>query len=554
MRKLLRTLEEHDLGHLQAMAELWGFDPPSGSARDTAAAIANMILESEWISDLYESLPPDVREAFHHLIKNDGRDTIANLTKRFGILRKIGPGKRDREKTWRSPQSALEALWYRGLVGRAFGESSTGSQEYLYIPSDLLEMLPPPADLDTIYWGQPAEKPNYIRKPDRSLIDDATTLLAALRQTPMRKSELRLKSFDPLRSFFFNAQSIPFLLKLLFDESVLGGDPVEPIPTAARSFLERSRSACEEQLLLAWKKSKTWNDLRAAPGLAASGNPWPNDPLTTRLGFIKLLKYIPLNTWWDLDSFIAAVQEHDPGFQRPAGDFSSWYLHDPDTGEYLRGYRFWDRVEGALLRDLLTRQLQWLGSVQVGKQGPQDPISVIKVLPQAEQLFDTPTRVNPPDQEPDFEVRPDGNIIAPRGASRVLRYQIGRFCQWVERDKDTFHYRLTPTSLENAARQGLNLSHIRATLKSASRDELHPSLEKSLSRWEEKGREGAIEARTLLRVKDPGILAMLSSNKKTRRYLDEVISPQVALVHPRNMEALRAAAARAGILIDPPLE
>ena len=68
----------------------------------------------------------------------------ATFVRTFGELRRMGMAKRDRERPDLKPASAVEVLWYRGLVGRAFLSVPPANepQEYAYIPEDLLPLLP----------------------------------------------------------------------------------------------------------------------------------------------------------------------------------------------------------------------------------------------------------------------------------------------------------------------------------------------------------------------------------------------------------------------------
>ena len=66
-----------------------------------------------------------------------------------GEIRPIGPGRLERELTWRQPESPAEELWYRGLIFRAFADFGDGPLEYIYIPEDLhvpADLRQPPAD------------------------------------------------------------------------------------------------------------------------------------------------------------------------------------------------------------------------------------------------------------------------------------------------------------------------------------------------------------------------------------------------------------------------
>jgi len=47
-----------------------------------------------------------------------------------------------------------------------------------------------------------------------------------------------------------------------------------------------------------------------------------------------------------LNAFIQAIKQTQPDFQRPAGDYDSWYLYDINAQTYLRGFEYWDQVDG----------------------------------------------------------------------------------------------------------------------------------------------------------------------------------------------------------------
>ena len=49
---------------------------------------------------------------------------------------------------------------------------------------------------------------------------------------------------------------------------------------------------------------------------------------------------------------IDAFKEAEPDFQRPTGDYDTWYIRRTDTQEFLKGFDQWDAVEGELLRFL----------------------------------------------------------------------------------------------------------------------------------------------------------------------------------------------------------
>ncbi len=114
-----------------------------------------------------------------------GRLPWAEFARRFGEIREMGAGKRDREHPHRKPVSAAEMLFYRGFLAKAFFDTDKGAQEFAYVPDDLLEIFKvhegTGKHLEPL--GRPAtpvEKAFEIPATDH-ILDDATTLLAALR-------------------------------------------------------------------------------------------------------------------------------------------------------------------------------------------------------------------------------------------------------------------------------------------------------------------------------------------------------------------------------------
>src|SRR5512139_3314127 len=141
MPDLLASLEKYDLGHLHIVAGLWGIELASNEAATAAEELAACLLDADLIGELTETLPAEARAALDALIGGQGRIPWAEFTRRFGQIREMGAGKRDREKPQLKPVSAAETLFYRGLLARAFFDAGKGPQEYAYIPDDLFFLM-----------------------------------------------------------------------------------------------------------------------------------------------------------------------------------------------------------------------------------------------------------------------------------------------------------------------------------------------------------------------------------------------------------------------------
>lgn len=551
MQALLQTLQDHDLGHLRIVAELWGFDPPTGNALQAAEILAHLMLNPQAVTEIRAGLPPDAAQVLDRLLIRGGRLPFPDLARRSGLLRRMGPGKRDREKPWRSPASPLEVLWYRGLLATAFADTPTGPKEFAFVPSDLMVLLPQPSRQQAAAFIPSAEPPAVQCQSGTEAVDDAVTLLAELRRRPCDGHQLTPERREGLTPFLHKPDGLQLLLALLIDLGIVVSDPLQPDPSTVRDFLALSRSEAHTRLLRAWVGSISWNDLAHVPSLSTTGKAWPNDPLATRKAVVEFLQDVPISVWHEIDPFTLAIRDRQPDFQRPGGDFDSWYLQHSDSGAFLQGFENWDQVEGALLRFMIKGPLHWLGAADLGSPAEQRDASAFRLAPLAATLSDPKFLPDIEEEVPPVEVRPDGRITVPHQTPPAMRYQIARLSTWLPFDEAGYHFILSPSSLQLAHDQGLQLRHIQTLLAEASQDKVPPRLLKALVRWGEHGREARLEREVVLRVDDAALLDKLFSRRATARYLGERLGPSAVVVRTRDMTSLLAAAVRFGLLIDP---
>jgi hypothetical protein len=561
MQPLRRTLEDHDLGHLRIVAELWEVDLPPGDSRVALASLVQAMLAPGALEETVESLPARAAEALKYVLEHGGRAPLADLTRLFGPFREVGPGRRDRERPWLDRSAALEGLYYRGLLARAFADTPTGPMEFGFIPSEVLERLPasPPPTQPRL--GKPAVDPENVVAAGMSAFDDATTLLAALRRHPSPTADLPPSRQAELRPFLRQPPALELLTTLLIDIGVLRHPRLRPEPQAAREFLAARPAGALVILRRAWLASHSWNDLAHAPRIAldvarssaAASRSWPNDPALSRSSALALFAGVPRGAWWDVDTFVADVHHEQPGFQRPGGDFDSWYLSDPTTGSSLRGFEHWGEVDGRLLRFLVNGPLAWLGVVDLGLQN--GAVTAFRLTPRFDELVGRPaaeTDVGISEAEAAAEIFAEGLIRTPVDLAAPQRYQIARFATWIDAGPEAYVYRLTPSAMAAAKAQGLTSEQVRAILERASGRELPGHLAKALTRWTRRGSEGHLESTVVLETSDARVLRELQSHRTTSRCLGAALGPTAVRVRPGQIEALLAAATELGILLEPP--
>lgn len=532
MPDLFDSLLKQDIGHLRIIAELWGLELGSTDADTAREELCASLLDADLLEEVVDSLSPEADSAITALVNSGGRIPWPTFTRRYGEIREAGAGKRDREKIHLHPTSSTEILYYRGLLARAFFDTMKGPQEFAYIPDDLLTII---SLRDTksaeITNGQnsgeasplgraasPGEKGQEIPAND-FILDDATTLLAALRL-----------GIEP------PATRVPTkVLQALLQAANLVKETV-PQPEPVKVFLESSRTDALDSLQSAWLESESFNELRLMPGIVCEGE-WKNQPQETREFLLNLVEAIPEGKWWSLNALIRDVKQKYADFQRPAGDYDSWFIKREADGQYLRGFSSWDPVDGALIKYFITHILHWLGQVDLcTAEGATEPTSFRVSDVRATEREDKRLHVSS-----------QGLISVPRLAPRVVRYQVSRFCEWEEPKEDVYRYRISTRSLTRAKEQGLKVEHLLALLAKYTDAGAPPSLIKALKRWEVNGTEARVQTQVILKVSRPEVLDELRRSKAAK-FLGESLSPTTVIVRSGAIQKVMEALMELGIV------
>ena len=534
MPDLLASLLPHDLGHLRILAELWGLELDAHERNSAADELSASLLDPELVRETLDILPADARRALDALLAARGRLPWAEFARRFGEIREMGAGKRDREQPHRHPISAAEALFYRGILAKAFFDTEKGAQEFAYIPDDLLSIINREAregrKESQIILGRsatPVEKAFEIPASDR-VLDDATTLLAALRMG------------------MADYQSAPQLATLLHTAKLLKKNI--PQAEAAKKFLEAPRTDALTMLIEAWKSSTTFDELRLLPSIICEGE-WTNDPRATRNTLLGFLHAIPQNQWWSLPAFLRDLKTKHPDFQRPAGDYDSWFIKRASDGQYLRGFAYWDSVDGALVR-FVIQMLHWLGMADLASPENGKDFTAFRVTQHATRNTHAGTQVNMyTGKQGKITIASSGKISVERLAPRAIRYQIARFCDWDNERADEYQYHVSARSLKRASEQGLKAEQLLSLLVKVTKSAVPPALVKALKRWEANGTEARAESQTILRVARPEVLDELRKSKAAR-FLGEPLGPTAVVVKSETLPKIAAALAELGVLLD----
>ena len=100
------------------------------------------LLDPDLLAEILEALNPEAQTALEALVAKNGRIPWAEFTRRFGDIREIGPGKRDRETATSEPGLHRRNPVLPGVCWRALSSTPpTVPQEFAYIPDDLLRLI-----------------------------------------------------------------------------------------------------------------------------------------------------------------------------------------------------------------------------------------------------------------------------------------------------------------------------------------------------------------------------------------------------------------------------
>ena len=583
MRLLHQCLLDTNIVRLRVIARFWDVELTTDRQLDVAAQLAEAMAVPEAIASAWDALPDDQRQALEPLLAAGGRMPLRVFARQWGEVRTIGPGRLERERPWQEPISPAEGLWHKGFVFRAFEQEAERTYEVIFVPPELQTHLPASLTPLPAITLKPAPEPTAVRSAGDSLLDDACTLLAYLQNERLRLSPggswpTRHEAHVARRLYDPNPARLTFLHHLTHHLGwvrVTDSGRLRPDPGSVATWLQSSTGQQRDVLTEAWRDDPTWNDLFHVPTLHPQDTgAWRNDPLLARKAVLHHLKACSPDTWYKLNDFVIAIKQTDPDFQRPGGDYTTWYIRDAATGTYLSGFESWEAIEGSLIRYIITGPLAWLGMINLGTS--QDPTlssprpSPIAIPPTSCFLPPYTFRLTlagatfpslaPPPPEPEpapLALRPDFTILAPP-ARRYERFQLARVADWVtsppvggtEGSSDPFVYRLTPTSLERARRQGIPVERVLEFLGRVTSAPVPRFVKTALTRWEAQGAEARLERAVLLRLSSEELMAQVASSPRTRHLIREQIGPAAALVREQDWPRLVIAMGELGVLAD----
>jgi hypothetical protein len=566
MKLLREALVDYNIAQLQGLAYKRGLSPPKSRSRETLKTFTEELLSPASVAIAVDDLSEDEMAALKELMAAGGFLEARKFTRRYGPIRAMGSGRLLREKPWETPANPAEGLWYRGFIFKGFQHTSGGPEEVIFIPTDLQPFLPLSSPKKSKFEVSLATTPAHIYSSSRPAREDLFTLLAYLQSNFVRLTTddqlpaVHQKAIKDQFSFLEHLKEIDgevtdnsqdqnkldhwfeFVLHLArrLDFLRKQGQRLKLHSQTAKVWLQKTPREQIRQLQDTWRIDPTWNDLWHVPGLQPKQTGWENSPMLGRSKILAYLSQTPVDEWIGLASFVQTLKRTEPDFQRPNGDYQSWYIYDAE-GNALMGFEHWDQVEGGLIKHLIVTILFAFGIVDLGASAAGLPPTVFRINALG-QAFLFPETASPPPSSSDpglLRINPtDFTVRVPAGVSLYDRFQLARFATLVRRESERVIYQIDRQSYHKALEQSIELEQVLAFLNRATRSQTPLSLVEAMRNWDRRSGAVKLERLTVLRV-NQDILPELLNHPQIGPLLGVSLGPRAVLVPGENVTAVR---------------
>ena len=535
MKDLSVALRNHSIVMLEALGRIWAVDPPAQNRNALADRLATEMTQPHKVLDVLSLLSTEERAALSEVAGAGGAIRAHLLYREHGIIRPLGPNPMRRLAPWDKPETATEGLYYRGLLFRTYDVLDEYHGEVLFIPPQLMAVLPPMARKIPAFTVDSARTPTLIQSDGDALSQDILTTLAFLRRHCVPSHRSRLLSGEQNRLLSqrwygeMSGERLEFTRRLLqrtrFVRNRLGCMRPE---MGARDWLRASEVERKRALLDAWQDDPKAHELRWVKGIRCESTGWRYDAPASRRTVVSYLALCSADNWISISSFTAGVKHVNVDFLRPNGDYNSWYIRDAVTNEYVTGYENWDRVEGALIRHLIVGPLRWLGIVALGSDDTGDPYC-FQVTRAGAELMNLQPMAEPDIGPPPATLGNDFVVRVHAQTNLYDRYQLERFADWVCGAR-TIDYHVNKRSIWRALEDGIEIEQILAFLRRVTGRTLPPKQAYELRSWSSAYGKLTVRRVVLLQTQDEETMRVLRSSPQLSPLLGPLLNPLTSQV------------------------
>ena len=556
--KLQSVLNQLGVSELKTIANSIGLKLPYYYLyrQDIGEQISRQLTDPSVISTILSGLDPQARAALDALIAQNGRMMARLFFGEFGSF-SDSAGAYARQDRYGKPSTAAQSLADCGLIYLGYMDGGAWRGEAVFIPDDLMPLMPKVAIKPFSHLLATAPPPAYVAVP-RSVVRDIGMLLCMCQRDAVRavygdrlskRDVLKLNDDMSYKQDLSNlraeadAQWITFVHHAATQLALVAIDDGRLIPThKGEDFLGISHDKQLRTVCNAFMKDGSWSDVSRclAPGLVYT-QPDAGYNVAIRGRIVAALKHCPPGQWLTIASLDKAIRAHDPAFLRSRAGDSGWQPWQR-ASEFLGG---WDVIEAPLLRYVLCGPLLWLGLVQVGGPEANGEPDVFRMTEQGAILLGLREgRLEAPEATP-VVIQPNFDVVVQRETPPGEVFLLQQVATLIKRDQASL-YRIDQTSFWRCLRAGHDIDKIIATLERIARRDLPQNVAYTLRGWAQKYGEITIERVTLLRTTSDALLAELRANRKLAVQGGETLSPRAMALDDPDTAGLLAVLQKAG--------
>ena len=544
----LRTcLDQCSFGLLRQIAavhEVALSEPPARA--EVVHALLERLLAPGYLQQFFEKRPPEEQRALA-LVAHDGGQSRGFVLERR--LRQHTGDEADDEGV----QAILGTLVQAGLLFRTFQAIGPDRGEIFALPDELLALVParpavptmPPASVDSPNETRRCSSSfnlfamaSFVRRwrqREARLPQGEGQLIALSRETAELAIEL------PGRS---SRERWTLLAHLGLQLGLFAREQGGLHATEHLSGWLGLGEAAERRLWAAYVGSEHWNDLERAGSGGGRFVGRTAEPVAARAQVLDLIRSLPSSDWLLLSEAERLVRERAPDFLREGFEVATSRLVDLQSGEVLGGADSWERVEGQMVRYLLSGPLFWLGALEWGR-GTADWDRVRLTPPGRAWLAGSEEVLRTP-REP-IELHDDRRLVASERSDLGLLWQLEPYLA-LERRGPPSEYRLTRASFARGLEAGGSAADLSRLLERATGGDLMLPFRLALERWGARSGRLRLRPMVVLSAEDPDELSGLLERADVAGLVRERLGPAAAAVTPARAIELAEALERHGHL------
>jgi hypothetical protein len=465
----------------------------------------------------------------------------------------------------------------------------------LIVPEPARKGLPQPA-LPSVEWGSttlpapPAETSVALAQRDLFIYWShvrtqpiTVTQLGWVQKRTLRALNEQLLFPDPALATATNEQQAPRLhfLRLLLQglqllqqqDKRITADQGDQVPQFWDQTVERRTNAC----LHVWMHLADWSELSSL-GMSS----FDLDLQRARGMLLAQLRPLEPGVWLSADRFLSHLsmtvshllfgtpsrygESEYRGWDAPsvAPYYDEGYLAQQDgipPRHPLGGSQRLAEMEGTFVGGALSGPLHWMGVVDIAADGGRllafrlnSGGALALGLRGSESSMSETTAISPGPEDSEANearliVQPNFQIFALGPVSEATLARVEVFADRVRADRSTFEYTLSHAAIYRGQKAGMSIDQIILFLERASDAALPQNVLRTLQEWGEQHERIVFHrAVALCEAESPEMMNELWNEPGTQSYLQQHLTPTVALLKKGRVQTLRETLLQRGVL------